>query len=87
LIAPLLIHANLSKPFVLEMEASDFTIGIVLSQLGKHNLLRPIDFCSCKFFLAEINHEIHDKKLLAIVNVFKEWCHLREELNMKSLYI
>jgi len=35
--APLLIHGDLSKPFVLEMDISDFTIGIVFSQLGKNN--------------------------------------------------
>jgi hypothetical protein len=35
--APLLIHGDISKPFVLEMDISDFTIGIVFSQLGKNN--------------------------------------------------
>jgi hypothetical protein len=36
--ALLLIHANPSKPFVLEIDASDFIINVVLSQLGKKNL-------------------------------------------------
>jgi hypothetical protein len=60
-IAPLLIHANLSKPFVLGMDASGFALGIVLSQVGEYNLLPLVGFCSHKFFLAEINYKIHDK--------------------------
>jgi hypothetical protein len=30
------------------------------------------------FFAVEINYEIHDKKLLAIVDSFQEWHHLLE---------
>jgi hypothetical protein len=36
---PLLIHADLSKLFILEMDTFDFIVGVVLSQLGKKNLL------------------------------------------------
>jgi hypothetical protein len=31
-IAPLLIHVNPSKPFVLEMDIFDFALGAILSQ-------------------------------------------------------
>jgi hypothetical protein len=31
-----------------------------------------------KFTTAEINYEIHDKELLAIVNSFQEWRHFLE---------
>jgi hypothetical protein len=67
---PLFIHAKLSKPFVLEMDAFDFVIGVVFSQLGGYNLLHLVNFHSRNFSLAEINHKIHDKELLAIVNDF-----------------
>jgi hypothetical protein len=33
-----LIHADLSKPFVLEINICDFAVGAMLSQLGKENL-------------------------------------------------
>jgi hypothetical protein len=75
---PLLIHAYLSKPFVLETNIFDFAIGAILSQLGKNNFLHPIDFCSHKFSLVKINYDINDKKLLTIVDAFEEWCHLLE---------
>jgi hypothetical protein len=60
-IAPLLIHANPSKPFILDMDAFDFSIGVVFSQLKKDNLFHLVGFCFCKFSLIEINYEIHDK--------------------------
>jgi len=37
------------------------------------NRLHPIAFHSRKFTPAEINYEIHDKELLAIVDAFKHW--------------
>jgi hypothetical protein len=41
--APLLIHVNTSKPFVLETNVFNFAIGVVLSQLGKYNLLHHVN--------------------------------------------
>jgi hypothetical protein len=37
-IAPLFIHVNPTKPFVLETYASNFALGAILSQHGKDNL-------------------------------------------------
>ena len=76
--APILIHADLSKPFYLEADASDFALGSVLSQYGDDGRLHPIAFCSRKFSTAEINYEIYDKELLAIIDAFEEWRHLLE---------
>jgi hypothetical protein len=58
--APLLIHVNSSKPLVLEMDVSDFAIGIILSQLGEDNLLHLVSFCFCKFSPTHINLKTHD---------------------------
>jgi hypothetical protein len=73
---PTFIHANLSKPFVLETNTSNFAIDVVLSQLEKDNLFILLTSIFVNFFPTEINYEIHDKKLLAIVNAFEKWCHL-----------
>jgi len=67
-----------SKPFVLEMDVSNFALGVVLSQHGEDNLLHPIHFYSSKFSLVEINFKIHDKELLAIMDAFEDCCHLFE---------
>jgi len=37
-----------------------------------------VAFHSWKLQLVEINYEIHDKELLAIVNAFKHWCQYCE---------
>jgi hypothetical protein len=69
---PLLIHVDLFKPFILATDVSNFAIGVMLSQLGKDNLFNPINFRSHKFSPTKINYKIHDKELLAIVEVFEE---------------
>ena len=35
-------------------------------------------FFSCKHLPIEINHEIYDKELLAIIKSFEEWCPILE---------
>ena len=70
--APILRHFDPSLPTVMETDASDFAIGAVLSQ-QVDNRLHPIAFHSRKMDKAEINYEIHDKEMLAIVSGFKEW--------------
>jgi len=58
---------------IIETDALDFTIGAVLSQRDEENRLHPVAFHSRKFQPAEINYEIHDKELLAVVDAFKHW--------------
>ena len=50
----------------------------MFSEYGEDGQFHPIAYRSRKFFAIEINYEIHDKKLLAIVNAFEEWRHLFE---------
>jgi hypothetical protein len=56
-----------------ETDASDFALGATLSQRGDDQKLHPNAFHARKFSPAEINYEIHDKELLAIVDLFKAW--------------
>jgi hypothetical protein len=48
---PLLIHADLSKPFVLKINIFDFTMGAMLLQLRENNLLHHVIFHFHEFFL------------------------------------
>jgi hypothetical protein len=80
MIAPFFIHVDPSKLFVLEMDTSDFALGVVFSQVGIDNLHHLVGFRFCKFFPVKINYEIHDKKILAIMDAFEEWCHLFQGL-------
>jgi len=71
--APILAHFDAAKLVIIETDASDFAIGAVLSQRDNENRLHPVAFHSRKFQPAEINYEIHDKELLAVVDAFKHW--------------
>ena len=70
--APILRHFDPALPTVMETDASDFAIGAVLSQQVEGRL-HPVAFHSRKMDKAEINYEIHDKEMLAVVSGFKEW--------------
>jgi len=60
------------RQIVVETDASDCAIGAVLSQVIDGQL-HPIAFYSTKMDKAEINYDIHNKELLAIVAALKEW--------------
>src|SRR5947209_17750347 len=71
--APVLAHFNPNQQCIVETDASDFALGAILSQKDDEGRLHPIAYHSRKFSQAEINYEIHDKELLAIVDSFKAW--------------
>jgi L-ribulose-5-phosphate 3-epimerase UlaE len=62
---------------VVETDASDFAIGAILSQVEDRRL-KPVAYYSRKMDKVEINYEIHDKDMLAIISSFKEWHHYLE---------
>jgi len=69
---PILTHFDDTRPTKLETNASDFALGAVLSQLCQHEKWHPVAFHSRKFSPAEINYDVHDKEIAAIVAAFKE---------------
>ena len=71
--APILMHPQLDRPFVVETDASDFALGAILSQEDNAGILHPVAYHSRKFSAAEINYEIYDKELLAIIDSFQTW--------------
>jgi len=70
--APILKHFESMHQIVVETDASDYTIGGVLSEVID-GWLHPIAFYSRKMDKANINHDIHDEELLHIVAALKEW--------------
>ena len=71
--APIVAYFDAQKPGVIETDSSDFAIGAVLSQRDNEGRMHLVAFHSRKFQLAEINYEIHDTELLAVVDTFKHW--------------
>jgi hypothetical protein len=56
----------------LVIDALDYAIGVEVGQTGKDRKYRPISFFLKKFLRAELNYEIYNKELLAIVRAIKE---------------
>ena len=71
--APLLLHPNFERPFVVETDASDIAMGRVLSQQGEDGYLHPCAYWSSKMSPAKHNYDIYDKELLSIVLAFQDW--------------
>ncbi|QRW22961.1 Retrotransposable element Tf2 protein [Rhizoctonia solani] len=71
--APVLCHADPSKPYFLETDASGAALGSILSQQQGDGRLHPLGFLSESFKGAEQNYNTHDKELLAIIRSFEYW--------------
>ena len=67
-----LILLDLSKPFEVEADSLDYTIGGQLGQHDENGKLYLIVFFSKKLSSVQLNYPIYDKELLAIVEAFKE---------------
>ena len=75
--APILRHFNSELEVIIETDASNFAIGCVLSQKWEKRL-HPVALHSSKMTPAEMNYDVHDEELLALVVAFQEWrnyCH------------
>ena len=67
------LHANPTKPFLVETDAFDFAIGAILSQVDDTTIMHPVAYYSWKCIEAKINYPIYDKELVAIIATFEEW--------------
>ena len=76
--APILVHFDHIHQTCVEMDASDWAVAGILSQKCDDGRLHPVAFYSRKLQNAEVNYEIYDKEMLAIVDCFGEWGHLLE---------
>ncbi|KAI2644254.1 Transposon Tf2-9 polyprotein [Labeo rohita] len=73
--APVLIHPEPTKNFVVEVDASDVGVGAVLSQRGPDEKLHPCSFFSRKFNPTQQCYGVGDRELLAIKWALEEWRH------------
>ena len=67
-----LVLLDPSKPFEVEANSLDYTIGGQLGQCDENGKLYPIVFFSKKLSSTQLNYPIYNKELLAIVEAFKE---------------
>jgi len=70
----ILAHFDSDLKCILEADSSDHAQESMLSQYDKNDVLWLITYFSQKLNAAESNYEIYDKKLLVIIQCFKQWC-------------
>ena len=71
--APILASFDAETKIILKTDASDQALGSCLSQPDAKRKLHPVAYRFRKFSGPELNYDVHDKELLAIVDAFEEW--------------
>jgi len=74
----LLVAPNLDKEFRVEVDASNFATGGVLSIKCEDNKWRPVAYISKLLNETERNYEIHNKEMLAVIRCLEAWRHFLE---------
>jgi len=73
--APVLQIPNLTKPFLIESDASKFASGAVIRQRDVNGEWHPCGYISQSFDQTQRNYEIYDRELLGVVRGLKAWRH------------
>ena len=75
--APILEYWDPESPIILETDVSDCALAAILS-IWTDGKIYSIAFMLRAFSAMELNYNVHDKELLAIVESFKKWRHYLE---------
>jgi len=67
----ILRHFDQNKETILETDSFDYVNDDILSQYDDEETLHLMIYYSKNLSLAKCNYKIYDKKLLAIIHVFK----------------
>ena len=68
---------NFSKPFIVDIDASDVGIGAVPSQLNEVNVEQPVGYYSRSISKSERKYAVNRKEMLALVEALRHFrCYL-----------
>jgi len=65
------VHFHLEKESTMETNTLDKVVSRCLSQLDELGQLQLVAYYSRKLIEAELNYNVHDKEMLAIVECFR----------------
>ena len=83
--ASILAHFDATLPSIIETDASDYLVGAIHSQTQKNGRVHSVAFLSRMFSPAEMNYDMYDKEMVAIVLAFQEWIHQLKSCNQQIL--
>ena len=69
----ILTHWIPNTQLIVETDALDYALAVILLIVNKDNEVHPVAFHSHTFTVAELNYNTYDKELLAIFEAFKIW--------------
>ena len=70
---PVLSFPRIGEPFVVEVDASDYAVGGVLSQMNSDNQLHPVAYMSIALKPSEQNWCPHSKEAYALLLATRDW--------------
>ena len=70
---PVLQFPDLNKHFTLEVDASHFAVGGVLSQLSSDQSLHPLAYFSTTLQGSQLNWSVTDKEAYTLVMAMRHW--------------
>ena len=73
--APIFAHLDATLLSIIETGTSDYAVRAIHSQTQNNGRVHLVAFLSQKFSPAEMNYDIQDKDMVAIVLAFQEWIH------------
>ena len=74
---PVLMCLDHNRPFVLEVDASQYALEAVLSQWNEANRLQLVGYFSKTLIPAEQNYDVYNCELLTLVRSLEHWRHLQ----------
>jgi hypothetical protein len=72
---PVLIQPDQTKPFEVEVDASNYAVGAVLMQQDEKKVLHPVAFFSKTMNEAQRNYDVYNHELLGLRKMFRHWRH------------
>ena len=72
---PVLMQLDQKKQFEIEVDASNYAIGVVLMQKDDKKVLHPVAFFSKTMNKAQWNYNVYNHELLVLVKTFRHWRH------------
>jgi hypothetical protein len=82
---PILKVYDLELPTCVEVDASGFATGGILSQEGEDSLWHPVAYRSDSMSKEERNYEIYDREMLGLIRALEDWRHFLEGIDFEVI--
>jgi len=82
---PILKVYDPKLPTRVEVDASGFATGGILTQRHEDNLWHPVAYRSESMSKEERNYEIYDREMLGLIRALEDWRHFLECIEFKAV--